>query len=251
MKCCSEKNLLSAPYRCRAFSLAEVMVSLILLAFICSAVFVVIDRCMASASDLTARMRAFEVARDNMEKLLASASVSEMSDYGSSDKYPEIQWQTTIETFYESMASRIWLQAVCSADYTDTEGNTQTVKLTHWLTEIDKAQLLEIIMEKQKEKELTGQGYSAEQGNSEQDKTAQDESNPDKTKKDQTKKDQDTKDKTAQDKTGSGDKEGDEGTKKKSQPEEEVKKYCGYTLDELYRMPFDQVWEIVRNCDEF
>jgi hypothetical protein len=222
------------------------MVSLVLLAFICSAVFVVIDRCMASASDLTARMQAFEVARDNMEKLLASASVSEMSDYGSSDKYPEIQWQTTIETFYESTASRIWLQAVCSADYTDTEGNTQTIKLTHWLTEIDKAQLLEIIMEKQKEKELTGQGYGAELGGGDEDKTAQDESNPD-----ETKKDQDTKDKAAQDKTGSGDKESDEGTKKKSQPKEEVKKYCGYTLEELYQMPFDKVWEILKNCNEF
>jgi len=246
MKCCSEKKLAPVLSRRRAFSLAEVMVALIILAFICSAVSVVIDRCMASAADLTARMQAFEVARDNMEKLLASASVSEMSDYGSSDKYPEIQWQTTIETFYESLASRIWLQAVCSAEYTDTAGNTQTIKLTHWLTDIDKGQLLDIIREKQKEKELSGEGYGAELGIGGEDKSGQDE-----TKKEQPEQDQDKKDKSGQDKTNQDGKEDKKETEEESRPKEEVKKYCGYTFDELNKMSFDRVWQILKNCDEF
>ncbi len=251
MKCCSKKNLAIALPRRRAFSLAEVMVALIILAFICSSVFVVINRCMASAADLTLRMQAFEVARDNMETLLVSASVSEMSDYGTSDKYPEIQWQTTIETFYESLASRIWLQAVCSADYTDTAGNTQTVKLTHWLTEISKEQLLEIIQEKQAEKERSAEGYGAEMGTGGQDESGQNKGEQDKTKEEQSKQDQDKKDKAGQDKTGGDTQKDKKGTEEKSRPTEEVKKYCGYTIDELNRMPFDQVWQIIKNCEDF
>jgi prepilin-type N-terminal cleavage/methylation domain-containing protein len=256
MKCCSEKNLAIALSRRRAFSLAEVMVALVILAFICSSVFVVINRCMASAADLTLRMQAFEVARDNMEKLLVSASVSEMSDYGTSDKYPEIQWQTTIETFYESLASRIWLQGVCSADYTDTAGNTQTIKLTHWLTEISKEQLLEIIKEKQTEKERSAEGYGAELGTGDQDESGQnkgeqDKTGQDQTKEEQSKQDQDKKDKAGQDKTGGDTQKDKKGTEEKSRPKEGVKKYCGYTFDELNRMPFDQVWQIIKNCGEF
>ena len=94
-------------------------------------------------------MRAFEVARENMEKLLASESVAETSDYGESEKYPEIQWQTMVETFYEPLTSRIWFQAICSAQYTDTEGDEQTIELAHWLTEVSKAQLIQMIREGQ------------------------------------------------------------------------------------------------------
>jgi hypothetical protein len=108
---------------------------------------------MASAVDLTARMRAFEVARENMEKLLSSRSVTEMVEYGSSDKYPEIQWQTVVEVFYDPLTSRMWLQGICSADYTDAAGEVQTIELTHWLTDMTKEQLLQIIEEKKKEKE--------------------------------------------------------------------------------------------------
>jgi hypothetical protein len=94
-------------------------------------------------------MWAFEVARENMEKLLASETVSEISEYGESEKYPEIQWQTTVETFYEPLTSRIWFQAICSTQYTDTEGEEQTIELTHWLTEVSKAQLMQMIKDGQ------------------------------------------------------------------------------------------------------
>lgn len=94
-------------------------------------------------------MRAFEAARENMEELLASESVAEASDYGESEKYPEIQWYTTVETFYEPLTSRVWIQAICSAQYTDTAGDEQTIELTHWLTEVSKAQLIQMIKEGQ------------------------------------------------------------------------------------------------------
>lgn len=153
MRCHSKKIPLAALARSKGFGLPEVVTALMILAFIGSSVLVVIGRCVASAADSSLRIRAFEVARDNMEKLLASNSAEEMVEYGISDKYPEIQWQTVVETFYEPVTSRMWVQAVCSAEYADSAGEAQTVELTHWLTNLTKEQLLKIVEEKQKEKE--------------------------------------------------------------------------------------------------
>src|SRR3990170_7981123 len=74
----------------RAFTLIEMVTALIILALISSSVLVVINRCVASAADSALRMKAFEVARENMEKLLTADSVKQTTDFGTSDKYPEI-----------------------------------------------------------------------------------------------------------------------------------------------------------------
>ncbi len=167
MRCRSKQILLSAfnkivdsngvergkPYTLYAkpaFSLVEAVTALIILAIVSSSVLVVINRCMTSAADSALRMQAFEVARENMETLLSKDSVKEMVEYGGSDRYPEIQWQTTVETFYEPVTARMWVRAVCSAEYADTAGDVQTIELTHWLTGLTKKQLLEIIAEKQR-----------------------------------------------------------------------------------------------------
>ncbi|MBA7640739.1 hypothetical protein ES703_48410 [subsurface metagenome] len=132
----------------------EVVAALIILGLVSSSVLVVINRCMVSAADSALRMRAFEVARENMEALLSRDSVKEMVEYGSSDKYPGIEWQTVVETFYEPLTSRMWIQAVCSAEYTDTDGEVQTVELTSWLTNVSEEDVRKIIEEQQKEDEL-------------------------------------------------------------------------------------------------
>ena len=85
--------------RIKAFSLVEVLMAVAILALTCSSVLVVIERCVTSAAESALRMRAFEVARENMEQLLASASVKESIEYGQSEKYPDIGWQTVVETF--------------------------------------------------------------------------------------------------------------------------------------------------------
>ena len=123
-----------------------------ILALTCSSVVVVIERCVDSAAESALRMRAFEVARDNMEKLLASTTVKESIEYGQSEKYPEIGWQTVIETFYEPITARMWIRGVCSAQYNDPIGQEQTVELTNWLTDLTKEQLLQL--EKRQEDEL-------------------------------------------------------------------------------------------------
>ncbi|KPJ66850.1 MAG: hypothetical protein AMJ43_06760 [Coxiella sp. DG_40] len=149
----------------KGFSLIEAMTALIILALVSSTVLVVINRCMTSAANLAIRMQAFEVARENMETLLSKDSVEEMAEFGSSDKYPEIRWQNSVEMFYEPITARMWVRAICSAEYTDTEGQVQTVELTHWLTDLTKMQLIQMIKEKQEEKKGL-----AEQDEDEQDR---------------------------------------------------------------------------------
>ena len=124
---------------------------MIILALISSSILVAINHCVTSAADSALRMRAFEVARENMEILLSKDSAKEMDEYGYSDKYPEIEWKTTVESFYEPITSRMWIQAICSAEYTDTQGELQKVELTHWLTDLSKRELLEFMQEKEKE----------------------------------------------------------------------------------------------------
>lgn len=150
----------------KAFSLLEVVTALAILALISSSVLVVINRSITSTANSMLRMQAFEIARENMETLLSKSSAKEMDEYGYSDRYPEIQWQTTVETFYEPITSRMWIQAVCSAEYTDTQGQLQKVELTHWLTDLSKRELLELMEEKEKEKERLAK--LAEQGEAEQ-----------------------------------------------------------------------------------
>ena len=155
MICRSKKNNLfnSGQGYSSAFTLLETMVALMILALISASVLVVIDRCIASVADTEMKMHAFDIARENMEKLLTLEAVEETVEYGSSDRYPEIEWQTTVEAFYEPITSRMWIQAVCSAEYPDSEGETQTVELTHWLTGLTKKQLMKLIEQKLKDKE--------------------------------------------------------------------------------------------------
>jgi len=138
----------------KGFTLAEAVAALVILAFFSSGVLVVINRCMAWAADSAVRMRAFEVARDNMEKLLSSDSVKEMSEYGDSKKYPGIKWQTDVETFYEPITSRMWVRGVCTAQYEDAAGEEQTIELTHWLTNLTKEQLLALAQRDESEKAM-------------------------------------------------------------------------------------------------
>lgn len=178
----------------KAFGLIETVAALAILALVSSSVLVVINRCMASATNSAMRMKAFEVARENMETLLAKNSVAEMVEYGNSDKYPEIQWQTTIETFYEPITARMWIQAICSAEYADTTNDTQSVEFTHWLTNLTKTQLLQIIEEKQKEKE-----QSAKQDEDEQDEQDEQSNQEDEQAKQDQQDEQEQEDKQAKD----------------------------------------------------
>jgi prepilin-type N-terminal cleavage/methylation domain-containing protein len=143
----------------KAFSLVEVSAALIILAIVSSGVILVIDRCAASGTDSMLRMQAFEVARENMEKLLASDSLKETVEYGDSELYPGVTWETTVETFYEPITARMWVQGVCSARFSDIDGQEQTVELTHWLTDVSKDQLLKMMNEEDGEQDALAEQF--------------------------------------------------------------------------------------------
>jgi type II secretory pathway pseudopilin PulG len=250
------------------FSLVESVTALIILAFISSSVLVVINRCMTSAADMTLRMQAFEVARENMEALLSADSVQESTEYGSSDKYPQILWQKTVETFYEPITSRIWVQAICAAEYTDSEGEVQTIELTHWLTDLTKQQLLEMLEEKEKGREKLSEqiiegaedaakyagvdtrtilqwvengmpltddgGYIKDELDFYKSTDGRPTIEDKKRREEALKNQQDTEQKADE---------------QKQAVDEHL--ICGHTMAELEQMDFNQIWEILSSCEEF
>jgi len=118
------------------FTLLEVLTSLAILALASSSVLIVIDRCVASAANSALRMEAFSLARENLEQVLVRDSVEESIEYGTSDTYTDISWQTVIEAFPEPVSGEMWVRAVCSAEYTDSAGETQKIELVHWIAEL-------------------------------------------------------------------------------------------------------------------
>ena len=92
---------------------------------ICATTLVVLDRCMQSTIDSELKMEAFNVARENMEKLLSNTSVKQMVEFGTLEENPNIDWQMVVEPFREPVTSKMWIRAVCTASYIDSNGEMQ------------------------------------------------------------------------------------------------------------------------------
>ena len=153
MKWVFRKNLSAGR---KAFTLMEVSVALVILGMIAATVLVVINRAIDTVVAWQTKMEAFDVARENMEKLLMKSSVSDGMEYGISDKNPDINWETTIESFYEPISNRMWARAVCTSKYKDNEGQEKKIELTQWITSVSKEQVIQILgwESKQKQAEL-------------------------------------------------------------------------------------------------
>ncbi len=135
------------------FSLIETTAALVILSFFTTGILVVINRCVSGTADMALRRHAFQLVRNKMEDLLSSSSVRTMEEYGFSEVYPEVEWKTTVETFYEPVGGRMWTRAICSAEYPDSSGEYQSVELIHWLSNITQSQLAMILQERQKLKD--------------------------------------------------------------------------------------------------
>ena len=122
------------------FTLLEVLTALAILALASSSVLLVIDRCVSSAADSALRMEAFRLVRENLEQVLVRDAVEESVEYGASDLYPDISWETVIEAFPEPVNGEMWVRAVCSAEYTDSKGETREVELVHWIAALSDQQ---------------------------------------------------------------------------------------------------------------
>jgi len=116
-----------------AFTLLEVLTALAILGLVTSSVIMVINRCMGAAADSAIQMEAFNLAREKMETILASESVNENVEYGTSELYPDMSWRAVTEVFSEPLTGQMWIRAVCSAEYTDSKDEKQTVELVHWV----------------------------------------------------------------------------------------------------------------------
>ncbi len=128
----------------KGFTITEAIASVVVLAIIISGVLVVFNRCSESTLNSTLRMQAFEVARENMETLLISKKITNGTEYGYSEKYPAIEWTTTVETFTEPDTKSMWARAICSAQYEDLSDELKKVELVQWIAKIDDKQAKKI-----------------------------------------------------------------------------------------------------------
>ncbi len=150
-------------YTGAGFTLLEVIAALAILGLAASSVLVVIDRCVCSASNSALRMEAFALARENLEKILVRDSVDETVEYGTSERYPDVSWQTVIEGFPEPVSGQMWVRAVCSAEYPDSTGEKQKIELVHWITQLTDQQAGQLVGEQDLEKLAAEQIIETEQ----------------------------------------------------------------------------------------
>ena len=122
------------------FTFIEVVTAIVILGLITGSVLVVLNRSIEAVIDGRVRMQTFELARRNMEKLLASNLVTDTAEFGVHELNEDIEWETVIEPFDEPVKSRMWIRAVCSASFTDRYGERQRIELTHWLTQLTRVQ---------------------------------------------------------------------------------------------------------------
>ena len=127
------------------FTLLEVITALMIVTLITSTVLVTINRYAEQTINRQLAMQAFHLARENMEKILASDTIEETLEFSTSDDNPDIQTTSVVETFFEPQTERMWIRAVCSASFTDAEGKEHTLDFTHWVTDISMEQMIQII----------------------------------------------------------------------------------------------------------
>lgn len=151
--CGFKNNLFRTGSARRAFTLIEIATALVLLGMIIGSVMTLMNRYVEAVMDMQLREQAFEIARSNMETLLAESKLSDTSEYGTSETHPDIEWETVVEPFYEPVTNQMWIRAVCSAGFKDTKGEYQDIELEHWITNLTAAQIKQILAQQEIESE--------------------------------------------------------------------------------------------------
>jgi prepilin-type N-terminal cleavage/methylation domain-containing protein len=135
------------------FTLVEVTAAMLLLGLLIASSLTLTNRYIDTVIDMQMRGQAFEIARSNMERLLSENTLPEMNEYGIHEFYPELDWETMVEPFYEPVTNRMWIRAVCSAGFTDTKGERQDVELEHWIANLTPDQIRMIRAQQKAEEE--------------------------------------------------------------------------------------------------
>lgn len=152
------------PINSGGFTLIEVAAALLILSLILTSAMVVMSQTTQSMIDLRSQTQAFAVARQNMEKLLSSASVTDMSEFGVLETNPDVTWQTIVEPFYEPISKRMWIRGVCVSGYTDSKGQRQTLELSCWLTGLTAEQIRQILAQQKRIEKLLEEFSQTEYG---------------------------------------------------------------------------------------
>jgi prepilin-type N-terminal cleavage/methylation domain-containing protein len=148
----------------KGFTLIEVVAALLILSMILASVMVVMGQITSGMIDFQSETQAFAIARQNMEKLLSSSSVSDASDYGVLERNPDVNWQTVVEPFYEPISNRMWIRGICSAAYTDSKGERKSIELTCWLTGLTPQQIRQILEQQQRTEKFMEQFVGTDYG---------------------------------------------------------------------------------------
>ncbi|AQQ72256.1 hypothetical protein SMSP2_02637 [Limihaloglobus sulfuriphilus] len=137
------------------------MASVVILSMITVSVLVVVNNMFDKSDEMNLKKRAFEVARDNMEMIIAQNSTKEYIESGFSEEYPEIEWEVSVESFTPAnLDNDMWLKAYSIAYYPDSDGQWQQLRLEHWLTQLNVGQKKQILDEQEREEEyLEELGY--------------------------------------------------------------------------------------------
>lgn len=146
------------------FTLIEVAAALVILSMLISSALVVMSRITSGMIDLQSETQAFSIARQNLEKLLSSATVSDMTEYGVVETNPDMDWEIVVEPFYEPISNRMWIRGISSASYTDSSGERKTIELTCWLTSLTAQQIRQILEQQKRQEEFMKQYSDSEEG---------------------------------------------------------------------------------------
>jgi len=120
------------------FTVVEIVASLLVLVLIFSSVLTIFNDSMRAVSENRMQAEAFELAREKMEEMLAQTAVTEVTNYGVSDRNPNIEWETRVESFSDPSGSGSWVRAVSAVTYPDANDQPKSLELTCWLSKIPK-----------------------------------------------------------------------------------------------------------------
>ncbi len=135
------------------FTLIEALTALVIVGFICGTVLVVINDCVDSISDQSSRLEAIEVARENIEFLISQSMLKESVETGISEVYPGIEWVMSVEVVQFPMTNKLWMKAVSSANFYNSNNELEEIKFERWLAPLTAQQEKLIMNDRQREQD--------------------------------------------------------------------------------------------------
>lgn len=135
------------------FTIVEVAAALVLLGLLLASTLTLMNRYADTVIDMQLREQAFDIARSNMERLLSENTLSDKDEYGTDEFNPELDWEVIVEPFYEPVTNQMWIRAVCTSGFLDTQGERQNVELEHWITNLTPEQIKKIKAQQEAEQE--------------------------------------------------------------------------------------------------